>query len=642
MKNFEHKDYFNARLCFHGVEDKVITLLDSYAQNQIDLTDINRVFELYHTKLFFDIVSDIPGWSGEKYNNYKNRTIKLNNVVHEFFKQITEDNIVDFFDECYVSYWDDFRNFFFKFKTYTCISKDKICDVLRGLQWNPFHILQDKAFVEYFDNEITCLLQEQTYGLDFVVSYYLEEHEKEQKVYIPRSFTVDKRVKLIEEYLNEDNVNPNVLQLIINARYTSELPITPKMKKCADQKKTDFWKNNESAFTHEYGFCVSFGPYENVKNIRTENGKWILEYDTEWIKNNTDYPTLLNNFIYLFEYTDNQARCTYTSNNYGKGVLTDLFSVRGKGMYKKSTAFDMLESLSDIQMAGYVNQLNKFGINIEDIIKWFFESYLVEEFGIKDFTCNMPNPDDSILSKCKTLASAIDGVLSKYKMFCDDGEIDTELFRYITDSPRIKDVPSLITNKYCYANCDDIVKEMNLMFSTQNMLSYTEKTTSKYETFIQLILSEAITKADCEPYNQESISWLLDRGTIHLDNEIIKCNKERAVILRELYDKDVISMHHIKSPTIKELISKGELVTDNKLLTKPEYQYFDYLLNNSEFSDGKAIRNRYIHDSIVPDEKTMNADYYTLLKVMVMTIIKINDECCINEQIKEEGDFYEL
>lgn len=75
-------------------------------------------------------------------------------------------------------------------------------------------------------------------------------------------------------------------------------------------------------------------------------------------------------------------------------------------------------------------------------------------------------------------------------MLCDDGEIDTELFRYITDSPRIKDIPSLIKNKYCYANCDDIVKEMSLMFSTQNMLAYTEKTGTVYESFVQLILNE--------------------------------------------------------------------------------------------------------------------------------------------------------
>lgn len=642
MKDFEHKDYFNARLCFRGDEDKVVAMLDSYAQNQIDLTDINKVFELYHTKLFFEIVSDIPGWTEEKYSEYKSRTLKLNNVVHEFFKSITEDNVVAIFDECYVNYWDDFRDFFYKLKTYTCFSREKICDVLKGLHWNTFQILQDKAFVEYFDKEITLLLEEQEYGLRFIVSHYLEEHEKEQKVYIPRSFTIDKRVKLIEDYLKGDDVNPNILQLIINAKPTPELPISPKMKKIADQRNTEFWNSNKSAFTHEYGFCVSFGSYENVKNVRNENGNWTLEYDTGWIKNNTDYPTLLNNFIYLFEYTDSQARCTYASNNYGKSALTDFFSVRGKGMYKKGTAFDMLESLSDIQMAGYVKQLNVLGINIEDIVKWFFESYLVEEFGVRNFTCNMPEPNDSLLSKCKTLASAIDGVLSKYKMLCDDGEIDTELFRYITDSPRIKDVPSLIKNKYCYANSADIVKEMNFMFSDQNMLEYTERTGSKYDNLVQLILNEEIGIADCQPYNQEAIRWLIERGVIYLEDEVIKCQKERVFILKELYEKNVISMQYIKSPILKEMITKGEIVTDNKLLTKPEYQYFDYLLNNSEFSDGKAIRNRYIHDSIIIDERTMTADYYTLLKVMIMIIIKINDDCCLNETIKEEGDFYEL
>ena len=44
MKKFEHKDYLDARLCFHGDEEKVIAVLDAYAQNQIDFTYINRVF----------------------------------------------------------------------------------------------------------------------------------------------------------------------------------------------------------------------------------------------------------------------------------------------------------------------------------------------------------------------------------------------------------------------------------------------------------------------------------------------------------------------------------------------------------------------------------------------------------------------
>ena len=45
------------------------------------------------------------------------------------------------------------------------------------------------------------------------------------------------------------------------------------------------------------------------------------------------------------------------------------------------------------------------------------------------------------------------------RKLCDDGKIDLDLFRYITDSPRIKDVPSLIKNKYCYAKSDKVNKE---------------------------------------------------------------------------------------------------------------------------------------------------------------------------------------
>lgn len=63
---------------------------------------------------------------------------------------------------------------------------------------------------------------------------------------------------------------------------------------------------------------------ENVKNIQIENSKWILEYDTGWIKDNTDYPTLLNNFIYLFEYIDSQARFPCVSSHGERHPLTIL------------------------------------------------------------------------------------------------------------------------------------------------------------------------------------------------------------------------------------------------------------------------------------------------------------------------------
>lgn len=636
----EQKKYFDARFCFHGDETKVVAILDSYDHNKVDFTDINRVFELYHTKLFFEKVSEVPGWAEDEYIRYKNKTLKLGDIVYNFFKQITQDNILMYYNACYTNYREDFVNSFFKFKVYERISINKICDLLKELRWNTFQILSDKKFVEYFDEQITSLLEEPQYGLRFVIYYYLEEHDKKQKMYLPSSFTVEKRVKLIEDYLESDNINPNIIQLIIYARPTNKLPITSKLKKRADQRKNEFWKNNSYMKSSNYSFCVSFGPYENERNERFENGKWIFEYSNNWIKKNKDYPTLLNNFIYLFEYIDIQARCTHVSNGVDRSSILDMFLVNGQGMYRKGMAFEIVESLADAQMSAYVNQLNKIDIDIEDIIKWFFESYLLQEFGVENYMCNMPRSGDSILSKCKTLASAIDGVLCRYKLLCDDGKIDLELFKYITCSPRIKDVPSLANNKYCYVKSGELFKEINMLFSSKYGLGYTEKTGSKYATLYDLIKSEKISIEACETYNIEALNWLLDRKTIFLENNIIRYDRERMMILKEFYEKDVISLQHFKSIKLKEMIQKGDVITEAKLLTKPECQYFNYLLNNSEFSNGKAIRNQYVHDSIVPNEKIMHDDYITLLRIMILLIIKINDDCCIHDEIKKKGDFY--
>ena len=71
MAKFEYKDYFDSNFCIYGVEDKVITIIENYEKGLTDLSDINRIFELYHTKLFFDKVQCIPNWPSEKYNKYK-------------------------------------------------------------------------------------------------------------------------------------------------------------------------------------------------------------------------------------------------------------------------------------------------------------------------------------------------------------------------------------------------------------------------------------------------------------------------------------------------------------------------------------------------------------------------------------------
>ena len=61
----------------------------------------------------------------------------------------------------------------------------------------------------------------------------------------------------------------------------------------------------------------------------------------------------------------------------------------------------------------------------------------------------------------------------------------------------------------------------------------------------------------------------------------------------------------------------------------PEQKYLNFMLNKSEYCNGPDIRNKYIHESISLDENEHFHDYIELLKIMVLIIIKINEEFCL-------------
>lgn len=94
---------------------------------------------------------------------------------------------------------------------------------------------------------------------------------------------------------------------------------------------------------------------------------------------------------------------------------------------------------------------------------------------------------------------------------------------------------------------------------------------------------------------------------------------------------------------MKKMIDNREVQVSSKLLSKPEVQYIDYILNKREFSNGLDLRNKYIHDSISKDETRQNYDYAILVKIMIILIIKINEEFCLRDDcIGTNSDFYGL
>ena len=646
MQELGLKEYFAIGYYFVGEEKKIPLVLDAYAKNQLDLSDVYRVLELSSIKVFFDKYDYVNAWNDDYYRKYKELSRNAEKEVRLFFQSITENAIVPIYNVCKVIFWDEFWKYFYIYKVYDKISAEHFKEIADGLRIPPNELLKNKNLVEKFDTQITEMLKNPEYGARFIVDYYMRKDNGKTKCYFPKSLTKEDKYNIIKAYINGDIVNINILDLIINgkSKKSKEFDVDAKLRHLAKKRSERYWNNNTtSVFEYETGVEVSFSPENPDQDLDFSDGIIIAKYNSDWIKNNLDYPTLLNNFIYLFGYTDICMRCLFTARSLKQGIFEKMVSVQGNGMYQKGQLFELLNVLSSGQMQGYVDILNNFDIYLEEIIKWFFEVYLKNEFGANGFICIMPEKSDSILSKYERVATVMDGVTKQFKLFCEEGEIDRELYEMISGSVRYKEIPSLIKNKYAYANSNEILREMQDMFSNQGLLSYTEKTKGRYNTLFELLQSEHVRPEELKEYNFDEFNWLLERGAVVINDGIFILNYERIRILKELNDKGVICLQYKDSDILRELISKGEIRVESSLLSKSEWEYFDYVLNKAEFSNGLDLRNRYIHDTNSLDEQQQQNDYIVLLKMFIILVIKINEEFCLQDKISKNGaDFYEI
>lgn len=641
------KEYFSIRYCFAGEENKISPALDNYAQNLTDLSDVNKVLELYDIKLFFDKHPTVYGWSEEDYEKYKVIAANAIKEVKAFFDALTQDNIVETYNSCDVSFWEDFWVFFYKFKVYERISADKFREISEGLKMSPHKMLENKSFVKYFSHQILDQLLEPEFGAVFLIDYFLVERKLKQKYYLPSDITPEQIYRTVESYVGaSEHVNANALDLIINSKPIDAklFPIDDKLRYKAKKRYKKFWEDNSvSMISSETGINVSFALDNPDVDLKFEDNCLVAQYNSLWIEQNQDYPTILNNFIYLFGYVDKYMRCTLTNVTHKRGIIEDLFSTQGNGMYRRGHSFEIMNTLANAQMNCYMNVLNGFDIYLEEVCKWFFEEYIKNEFDAEGFICSFPKRDNTILDKCKLISSAMDGALKQYKLFVEDGQIDRELYEMSSTPFLFKDLPSFVKNKYAYVDDKELVREMKDLFSNQSALSYIEKTKSEYATLTELILKERLNVNDFHKYQMAEIEWLLEKGSLFIDSDIIRLNMERVAVLWQFFDTGYICLQHYRSNCLRQMIIDKKIKVSGSLLAEPEYQYIDYILNKREYSNGLDLRNRYIHDSNSTNENMQYHDYSILMKVMIILIIKINDEFCIRDKMmKGEGDFYEL
>lgn len=117
----------------------------------------------------------------------------------------------------------------------------------------------------------------------------------------------------------------------------------------------------------------------------------------------------------------------------------------------------------------------------------------------------------------------------------------------------------------------------------------------------------------------------------------------RICLLKQLNDNDVISYWHL-GKNLKEELKKMEadnlVMFKSSLFAKKEYEYFDYYLKKATFNNGTDLRNMYLHGSqpnSPEDEKIHMNNYWIILKLFILCILKISDDVETSVYVKK-GD----
>ncbi len=605
-----------------------------------EITDINEIIELYNIKQFFKHEIRLEKWTVEHYQDLSNIVKQFDEKIGRFFGSITDQNIRQYLACLDFGYIQDFWELVNKYQVYKRIPSRAFSELIVDYPTHLHEILEQNWIVSYFDQELSKYLSDNVRCAELLISEFIcQNSSSHKKLYFPASLTGKHREQLILLYIQSSEVNPNYLRLVAEAQPSVDLPLSDKTRLQAQELYENFtrkfFENNSGM---QYGVSVIFSDTQEEPYIASgiKNGISTFSFGTKWILENQDYPTLMNNFIYIFGYSDFSFRSCFPSVPNKLSTLERYVFIRDARAYPIGIAFNIEHMLYNLEMQYYRYQLQKLGIKIESIFKWFFESYLPSEFMVDGFTFNEPSESTTNLEKCRLIASEIDRILKQFKLYVEEGSINTRLLEMSSSPVKFDSVPSLIKEKYIYASSEEITKSMFLLFSDQSGLAYTKRTRSDYHDLYALLANVKIAYTEFARHQQQEIDWLISQGFLYMDTSGFVCLFEKKCdFLRDL-DKNQVSCKSYLGryeDVLSSLCSSGGIVYKSSLFSEPEQAYLNYRLNKSKFCNGDDLRNSYIHGTHTQDPSIQEMHYLEFLKILVLIIIKINEEFDLRDRL---------
>lgn len=643
----ERVKYFTTNDFCYGMG---LSKIETMAIPNYDNIDINDAIEFYQIKRYFDDdIKPIDGPENWK-EQFSEKSLELYKLTFRFFNSISNENIVSQYSIVDTNYTTAFWELFNNCKLYGKISEIEFEKIIRLKNINLYDILVHKNTVQKYGEIIKNVITDELEYVRILIDFYEQNYSQRKKIYLPDELTENDIVKMLSDYLDSETANTNCINAISQMKSTKRFPIEAELRLKAKHKYEEKIKEiTKQGVTISHGISLAFSPEQiEEKKFDFSNETLYASYSTKWLLDTLDYPSILNNFIYIFEFADvYQMRCTLTSKRSNIDIFEHIGLKELSSIYPESFRFHSINNLAQRQMIAYTNLLSENNICFENVLKWVFTEYLQNEFQCSEIKLDFPDANSNYSNKCVSLAIVIDSLLKQFDLFQKHKKIDFELLAISHGSKPFIEIKSLVKNKYIYGTGSLFINLSHLLFSNQSLLAYIPRLSNQgkeYDTLFEVLSNEEIYVSDfmtrdisaLNTLEKENLIIISDNGKISFGDNL------KVLILKDLYKNEVISRYHYSKnaePVFNEWIQKGILIEGDSLFSIPECEYFNYILNDSQFVNRLEIRNKYIHgvQSGLNDDNHKN-NYYILLKILTIIAIKLNDDFCLYEQLKENID----
>lgn len=520
-----------------------------------------------------------------------------------------------------------------------------VLPALGGIGIHVGNMLAHPTLVKAYDEDLSALLMSSPANAEIIIRKHLEESSG-VSTRIPPSLSTAQSRALIESYIDSEEANPNFVRLVRDAKTNVSIGLDAKLKLRAKRRyeaMTEKMFAENQAMKTGYGVGLSEEQDDPVLSEISDEDGWSVHYTyaVAWLERTLDEPSILNNFQHLFEFADDQVLLSLPSYPHQIGAIEGLFGSKGKDDYVMGNAFRLVDSLTFLRLHVYTQFLESKDVYIEEVIQWFFESYLPGEFNAENFSFTPSDRGASYLSRARHLFAEMESVASQFAMFADEGTLDRDLLSIGGDQVRYKSIASLMTDKYAYPVKDSPISGiMFQFFSDQSRIHYISENL-KADSAVALLVQNAVAYEDFLPHQRQVVDFLIEKGVLaNTGSRVQIANLAMLEVLRSFYDREAVSIHHLSRAAqteVTNMIANGWATVKSTLLTAPEGTYFNYFLNTFEHGNGPKLRNKYLHGTQANGAtENQHATAYThALRLLIALVIKINDDFCLRAEAAE-------